>query len=115
MVPPYVKSLLPMFCRSYQSTMIQAVKKASLLLIKKSIFYTNVELLKEVVSENKQLVSDIVEVLTAVLDHEEDDDGHLNCLLIIKDLVTKDQDGLFQEQFSKLGLRSKVRFFYLFS
>ena len=37
MVPVYVKSLLPLFCKTYQSTMITSVKKSSLNLIKKMI------------------------------------------------------------------------------
>jgi E3 ubiquitin-protein ligase HECTD1 len=55
-------------------------------------------------------VSDIVEVMTSVLDNEEDEDGHLSCLLITQDLLTKDSEGLFLEQFAKLGLFSKVTF-----
>ena len=54
-------------------------------------------------------VSDIVEVMTSVLDNEEDEDGHLSCLLITQDLLCKDSEGLFLEQFAKLGLFSKVR------
>ena len=40
---------------------------------------------------------------------EEDEDGHLSCLLITQDLLNKDSEGLFLEQFAKLGLFSKVR------
>ena len=81
MVPVYVKSLLPLFCKTYQSTMITSVKKSSLNLVKKMIFYLNSDLLKEVCSENQILVGEVVEVMTSVLDNEEDDDGHLTCLL----------------------------------
>ena len=35
MIPCYVRSLLPMFCHTYQPTMIQSVKKSSLALLKK--------------------------------------------------------------------------------
>ncbi len=49
-----------------------------------------------------------MEVLTAVLDHEEDEEGHLTVLIIIQDLMTKDPEGIFLEQFAKLGLYSKV-------
>ncbi len=108
MIPVYVKSLLPMFCQTYQSTMIQSVKRSSLGLIKKIIHYMNGQLLTEKCLEKGQLVSDIVEVMTSVLDNEEDEDGHLSCLLIIQDLLTKDSEGLFLEQFAKLGLFSKV-------
>ena len=46
--------------------------------------------------------------MTSVLDNEEDDDGHLTCLLITQDLLTKDSEGFFLEQFAKLGLFQKV-------
>ena len=46
--------------------------------------------------------------MTSVLDNEEDDDGHLTCLLITQDLMNKDTEGLFLEQFAKLGLFQKV-------
>ena len=52
MVPVYVKSLLPLFCKTYQSTMITSVKKSSLSLNKKMIYYLTPQLLKEVCSEN---------------------------------------------------------------
>ena len=52
MVPVYVKSLLPLFCKTYQSTMITSVKKSSLSLNKKMIYYLTPPLLKEVCSEN---------------------------------------------------------------
>jgi E3 ubiquitin-protein ligase HECTD1 len=108
MIPVYVKILLKMFCQTYQSTMIQSVKRSSLGLIKKIIHYLNGQLLTEKCLENSHLVSDIVEVMTSVLDNEEDEDGHLSCLLITQDLLTKDSEGLFLEQFAKLGLFSKV-------
>jgi E3 ubiquitin-protein ligase HECTD1 len=56
MVPVYVKSLLPLFCRTYQSTMITSVKKSSLNLIKKMIYYLTTDLLQEVCVENSAIV-----------------------------------------------------------
>ena len=58
MVPVYVKSLLPLFCRTYQSTMIASVKKSSLNLIKKMVYYLSPELLKEVCLENNAIVGE---------------------------------------------------------
>ena len=46
--------------------------------------------------------------MTSVLDNEEDDDGHLTCLLTTQDLMSKDSEGLFLEQFAKLALFQKV-------
>ena len=109
MVPVYVTSLLPLFCQTYQSTMMTSVKKSSLNLIKKMIYYLNAQLLHDVCSaENATIVGDTVEVMTSVLDNEEDDDGHLTCLLMTQDLMNKDNEGLFLEQFAKLGLFQKV-------
>jgi len=51
-----------------------------------------------------------VEVMTAVLDNEEDEEGHLYCLMIAQDLLVKDKDKMFIEQFAKLGLFTKVFF-----
>lgn len=110
MVPVYVKSLLPMFCQTFQSTMIPSVKKSSLGLIKKILHYMTPKLLTNVCKENHSLVGSLVEVLTTVVDNEEDDEGHLTCLLIIQDLMVKDPDGIFLEHFAKLGLYSKVSF-----
>uniref|UniRef100_A0A0K2TN15 E3 ubiquitin-protein ligase n=1 Tax=Lepeophtheirus salmonis TaxID=72036 RepID=A0A0K2TN15_LEPSM len=108
MIPHYVKSLLPMFCQTYQSVMIHSVKKSSIGLIKKLIHYLQPILMKEICSECPQIVAQVVEVLTAVLDNEEDDDGHYSCLQIIQDLMIKDKEGHFLEQFAKLGLYAKV-------
>ena len=130
MVPSYVRSLLPIFCRTYQSTMIQSVKKSSLGLLKKILLYMDAALLGQVCKDDISLVGEIVEVLTAVLDNEEDDEGHLSCLTIIQDIVRKHNDQILHkdtgshhtpdedqqsdglelcfEQFAKLGLYPKV-------
>lgn len=49
----------------------------------------------------------LVEVIAAVLDNEEDDDGHLLILAMIKDLMVKAQD-IFVEHFARLGVFVKV-------
>ena len=108
MIPVYARSLLPMFCHTFQSSMIATVKKSSLGLIKKIVHYMEPALLEEVCGANRHLVGEFVEVLTSVLDNEEDEEGHLTCLLIIQDLMVKDGEGLFLEHFAKLGLYSKV-------
>jgi E3 ubiquitin-protein ligase HECTD1 len=65
--------------------------------------------LHEITQSERPQVREIVEVMTSVFDQEEDDEGHLTCLLTIKDLIAKDADGAFLEQFAKLGLFSKVQ------
>lgn len=57
------------------------------------IYYLNSALLKEVCGKNQTIVGETVEVMTSVLDNEEDDDGHLTCLLITQDLMNKDSEG----------------------
>lgn len=63
MIPEYVKCLLPMFCQTYQSTMIQSVKRSSLGLIKKMVHYMNGDLLAEKCTENPHLVRMIIKLL----------------------------------------------------
>ncbi len=108
MVPVYVRALLPMFCLCFQSTMIPSIKRSSLALVKKILHYTTADLLTEVSRDNRHLVGEVVEVMTSVLDQEDDDEGHLTCLLVVQDLMTKDSEGAFLEQFAKLGLFQKV-------
>jgi E3 ubiquitin-protein ligase HECTD1 len=49
----------------------------------------------------------LVEVIAAVLDNEEDDDGHFLILTMIKDLMIKAQE-IFVEHFARLGVFVKV-------
>ena len=39
MIPVYARSLLPVFCHTFQSTMIATVKKSALGLMKKMVHY----------------------------------------------------------------------------
>ena len=75
------------------------------------IYYLSPPLLKEVCSENTSIVGEVVEVMTSVLDNEEDDDGHLTCLLITQDLMNKDAEG---KQTEKLGDYEFPQFFEIF-
>ena len=48
MVPTYVDILLPMFCQTFQSSMVASVKRASLGLIKKMLHYLDSDMMKKI-------------------------------------------------------------------
>jgi len=110
MAPVYLRRLLPVFCNTFQSTMLASVRKASLNLIKKMVHYIQPSLLVEACSPESPTYNFgtmLVEVIATVLDNEEDEDGHLVVLQIIQDLMTKAQD-IFLDHFARLGVFSKV-------
>ncbi|XP_052130677.1 E3 ubiquitin-protein ligase HECTD1 isoform X3 [Frankliniella occidentalis] len=131
MAPLYLRRLLPVFCHTFQSTMLASVRKASLSLIKKMIHYIQHDLLMETCSLESPTYnfgSTLTEVIATVLDNEmsywwpsnsslgikafnwvskEDEDGHLVVLQIIQDLMEKAQDA-FLDHFARLGVFSKV-------
>lgn len=105
MAPVYLRRLLPVFCHTFQSSMISSVRKASLTIIKKMVHYSQPALLAQ---ESSTFISALVEVVAAVLDNEEDEDGHLVCMQIIHDLMCKAADA-FLDHFARLGIFSKVQ------
>ncbi|CAH0382752.1 unnamed protein product [Bemisia tabaci] len=110
MAPVYLGRLLPVFCETFQSTMLPSVRKASLTLIKKMVHYIQPSLLVETCSPESatyNLGTMLVEVIATVLDNEDDEDGHATVLQIIQDLMTKAQD-IFLDHFARLGIFSKV-------
>ncbi|XP_031782612.1 E3 ubiquitin-protein ligase HECTD1 isoform X2 [Nasonia vitripennis] len=109
MAPVYLKRLLPVFCSTFQSTMLPSVRKASLSLIRKMVHYIQPELLAETCGADKTTGCGamLVEVIANVLDNEEDEDGHLVVLQMIQDLMVKGKDE-FLEHFARLGVFSKV-------
>ncbi|XP_075610174.1 E3 ubiquitin-protein ligase HECTD1 isoform X21 [Balearica regulorum gibbericeps] len=109
MAPIYLKRLLPVFAQTFQQTMLPSIRKASLALIRKMIHFCSEALLKEVCDSDAghNLPTILVEITATVLDQEDDDDGHLLALQIIRDLVDKGGD-LFLDQLARLGVISKV-------
>ncbi|KAM8781075.1 E3 ubiquitin-protein ligase HECTD1 isoform 3-T3 [Rhynchonycteris naso] len=109
MAPMYLKRLLPVFAQTFQQTMLPSIRKASLALIRKMIHFCSEALLKEVCDSDvgHNLPTILVEITATVLDQEDDDDGHLLALQIIRDLVDKGGD-LFLDQLARLGVISKV-------
>ncbi|XP_044007994.1 E3 ubiquitin-protein ligase HECTD1 isoform X1 [Aphidius gifuensis] len=109
MAPVYLKRLLPVFCSTFQSTMLSSVRKSSLSLIRKMVHYIQSDLLVETCGDDKTAGCGamLVEVIANVLDNEEDEDGHLIVLQMIQDLMMKGKDE-FLEHFARLGVFSKV-------
>ncbi|XP_074959386.1 E3 ubiquitin-protein ligase HECTD1 isoform X10 [Phalacrocorax aristotelis] len=109
MAPIYLRRLLPVFAQTFQQTMLPSIRKASLALIRKMIHFCSEALLKEVCDSDAghNLPTILVEITATVLDQEDDDDGHLLALQIIRDLVDKGGD-LFLDQLARLGVISKV-------
>ncbi|XP_076239788.1 ubiquitin fusion-degradation 4-like isoform X7 [Calliopsis andreniformis] len=109
MAPVYLKRLLPVFCATFQSSMLPSVRKASLSLIRKMVHYIQPELLVETCGSDRTggCGAMLVEVIANVLDNEEDEDGHLVVLQMIQDLMIKGKDE-FLEHFARLGVFSKV-------
>uniref|UniRef100_A0A8C4R5R1 E3 ubiquitin-protein ligase n=1 Tax=Eptatretus burgeri TaxID=7764 RepID=A0A8C4R5R1_EPTBU len=72
MAPVYLKRLLPIFAQTFQKTMVPSVRKASLALIRKMVYHCHETLFKEVCSldAGQNLPIILVEVMSAVLDHE---------------------------------------------
>ncbi|EDV98881.1 GH13561 [Drosophila grimshawi] len=117
MAPVYLKLLLPIFCRTFQGSMLTSVRRASLGLIKKIVQYAHPTVLKSIckkcnepsTSISAQSVGNLLtEVIASVLDSEDDEDGHLIILNIIEELMCKTQEE-FLEHFARLGVFSKVQ------
>ncbi|KAM4543152.1 E3 ubiquitin-protein ligase HECTD1 isoform 3-T3 [Odontesthes bonariensis] len=109
MAPFYLKRLLPVFAQTFQQTMLPSIRKASLALIRKMVHYSSEMLLREVCDSETghNLPTVLVEITATVLDQEDDDDGHLLALQIIRDLVDKGGD-VFLDQLARLGVINKV-------
>ncbi|KAG8035223.1 hypothetical protein G9C98_001713 [Cotesia typhae] len=73
MAPVYLRRLLPVFCATFQSTMLPSVRKASLNLIRKMVHYIQPDLLVETCGADKTsgCGAMLVEVITNVLDNED--------------------------------------------
>lgn len=73
MAPIYLRRLLPVFCATFQATMLPSVRKASLGLIKKMIHYIQPSLLEAICSPESPTYNfgtQLVEVIATVLDNE---------------------------------------------
>ncbi|CAF1239989.1 unnamed protein product [Adineta ricciae] len=109
MQPLYLQRLLSIFCQLYQNTMILTIKRSTLRLISKLLHYATVDQIREYLMKGETNISTtLFELLSSILDTNEDDDDTSNLvLLIIKNLFEKDKQ-LFLEQFQYLGLIWKI-------
>jgi E3 ubiquitin-protein ligase HECTD1 len=109
MQPIYLQRLLSIFCQLYQNTMILTIKRSTLRLISKLLHYATVEQIREyLMKDEMNILTTLFELLSSILDTNEDDDDTSNLvLLIIKNLFEKDRH-LFLEQFQYLGLIWKI-------
>jgi E3 ubiquitin-protein ligase HECTD1 len=107
MSPEYLKRLLPVFCFTFQNTMIRTVRKSSLNLIRKMTHYIQMEQMVALNDSVPHLAAQIVEVIANVLDTEEDDDCYLIVLQMISDVMSKGSQ-IFLEHFARLGVFNKV-------
>ncbi|CAF2147618.1 unnamed protein product, partial [Rotaria magnacalcarata] len=99
----YLERLLSICCQLYQNTMILTIKRSTLRLVSKLFQYATIEQLRQL-----KILTTLFELLSTVLNTNEDDDDTSNLvLLIIKNLFEKDRY-LFLEQFQYLGLISKI-------
>ena len=109
MQPIYLQRLLAIFCQLYQNTMILTIKRSTLRLISKLLHYASVEQIREYLMKDEiNILTTLFELLSSILDTNEDDDDTSNLvLMIIKNLFEKDRH-LFLEQFQYLGLIWKI-------
>ena len=109
MQPLYLQRLLATFCQLYQNTMILTIKRSTLRLISKLLHYATVEQIRvHLMREENNILTTLFELLSSILDTNEDDDDTSNLVLsIIKNLLEKDRH-LFLEQFQYLGLIWKI-------
>lgn len=107
MAPEYLRRLLPIFCLTFQHTMIRTVRKSSLNLIRKMTHYIEADQIQFLNESVPNLASQIVEVIANVLDAEEDDDCFLIVLQMISDVMCKGS-AIFLEHFARLGVFNKV-------
>ena len=63
---------LPMFCQTFQSSMVASVKRACLGLIKKMLHYLEADMMESIIK--KEVAGDIVDVQAITLDVEDDED-----------------------------------------
>ncbi|XP_055309566.1 E3 ubiquitin-protein ligase Ufd4 isoform X3 [Sitodiplosis mosellana] len=109
MAPVYLKFFLPLFCKTFQGTMLGSIRKSSLGLIKKMIQYAQPDLLTQLCSAQRENLGILlVEVVANVLDVEDDEDGHFVVLNILEEIMLKTGNE-FLDNFARLGVFSKVQ------
>ncbi|RWS30867.1 E3 ubiquitin-protein ligase HECTD1-like isoform X10 [Leptotrombidium deliense] len=106
--PIYIRRLLPVFCQTFQNSMVRTVRKSSLNIIRKIIHYIQPSQIVELNENLSTASTQVVEVIATILDAEEDDDCYIIVLQMIQDLMTKNSS-IFLDHFARLGVFSKVQ------
>ena len=68
MAPLYVKRLVPVFAKTYQASLVQSIKKATLSILKKMIHFIPASMMDELVSGN--VAPQLVDVIAMALSTE---------------------------------------------
>ncbi|KAJ2942645.1 hypothetical protein O0L34_g2114 [Tuta absoluta] len=101
----YLSRLIPVFCARYLGAGGAGVRRACLSLVRKMVHYAPAPLLRAI--STNHTASLLTQLVAAVIDNVEDDDGHLIVLGIAEELMVK-ADDIYLEQFARLGVFSKV-------
>lgn len=102
----YLQRLLPLFIQLFQQSLVTGVRRLSVNLMKKCIHYANGDALKAL-GKKSRFTERLVEVVSSVLDQEDEEEGQLTALNMMKDLLEKDNE-YFLEHFTRLGILNKV-------
>ena len=114
MAPVYLRRLLPIFTEIYHSSLAPALRRESLRLMRKMTHYVTSACLQDLCRDalpadpsRPPFSAQISEVMAAVLESEDDHEGHLSALHIMQELLVKNRPA-FDEQFVRLGLPTKI-------
>nr|CAB3252456.1 E3 ubiquitin-protein ligase HECTD1 [Phallusia mammillata] len=89
MVPVYLQKLMPLFINTYQLAVSPTVSIAVLGLLRKTAKYATSQQLSDVAQNCPEIKENLASVVSAALDHEGDDEGHLAALEITQHLLSK--------------------------
>eukprot|EP00794_Sanderia_malayensis_P020162 gene20162-22137_t len=107
MAPVYVKRLLPVFCQTFRSSLVPSIRKATLSIVKKVIHLIPGDMMPDVIASSN-IASNIVEVLSSILNTEDDDNGHFTAFQCVEDLMNKAKD-TFLVHFVRLGVLNRIK------
>ncbi|KAJ8721521.1 hypothetical protein PYW07_002296 [Mythimna separata] len=108
MAAVYLERLVPVFCSRYLGAGGLGVRRACLSLVRKMVHYAPARLLRAISAQQQPRAAALLtQLVAAVLDNADDDDGHLIVLGIAEELMVKASD-IYLEQFARLGVFSKV-------
>uniref|UniRef100_A0A914ZV22 E3 ubiquitin-protein ligase n=10 Tax=Parascaris univalens TaxID=6257 RepID=A0A914ZV22_PARUN len=122
LVRSLLEQLLPLLCDVFQRSLGASVRRSTVSLLRKTTQYMSPESLSSLVTNSAdgddismecspvtgpKLAENIVNVIVAVLEHEEDIEGHEHVLHLMKALFAKEVD-FWLEQLIRVGVFEKV-------